>query len=76
MTEGQFPITDEDLDMIEGLLQSHHLFYKVKSFTGREIMSKLEKFMAKEGETIFRKGDHADYFYIILEGIVEIIDFA
>lgn len=62
--------------MIEGLLQGHHLFYKVKSFTGREIMSKLEKFTAKQGDVIFRKGDPANYFYIILEGIVEIRDFA
>jgi CRP-like cAMP-binding protein len=76
LAEGLFSITDEDIDMIEGLLQDHHLFYKVKSFTGREIITKLEKFAVDTGETIFSKGDLADYFYIILSGAVEISGFA
>lgn len=41
LTQGQFSITDEDIDMIEGLLQSHHLFYKVRTFGGRAIVTKL-----------------------------------
>jgi signal-transduction protein with cAMP-binding, CBS, and nucleotidyltransferase domain len=62
--------------MIEDLLLGHHLFYKVKTFAGREIITKLEKFTAEAGEIIFRKGDISNYFYIILEGTINISGFA
>jgi CRP-like cAMP-binding protein len=62
--------------MIEDLLQGHHLFYKVKNIKGKEIINKLEKFVAEPGETIFKKGDPANYFYIIVEGVVQISGFA
>lgn len=47
LNQTDFSITDEDVDMIEALLLSHPLFYKIKNLSSTNIIAKLQKFKAQ-----------------------------
>ena len=55
---------------------NHHLLFRARGYANKDIMSRLESLQANKGQTIFKKGDPSTYFYIIIQGNVEISDWA
>ena len=74
-TAGDFEVTEEDWNLVEGTLQKHYLLYKAKGYAAKEIVNNLDKFELESGQVVFTKGDESTYFYVILSGRVAISDF-
>ncbi len=58
--------------MVESILLNHQLLFKARGYANKEIMNRLENFEARPEQTIFKKGDPSNYFYIIIQGSIEI----
>lgn len=62
--------------MVESILLNHQLLFKARGYANKEIMNRLENFEARPEQTIFKKGDPSNYFYIIIQGSIEISHWA
>ena len=62
--------------MVEGILLNHQLLFRARGYANKEIMNRLECLEANTNQVVFKKGDPSTYFYIIIQGKLEVSEWA
>ena len=62
----------KDLGIIDGVLSSHFIFYKLSKAERMELIEGFQSFSASKNDIIFKQGDQGSMFFIISRGTVAI----
>ncbi|KAM3140588.1 hypothetical protein pb186bvf_007400 [Paramecium bursaria] len=66
-------IQKNDIDVIEKSFKKHFVFFNLTQTAIEQIMCKMFYCTQKRGEYVFKQGDQASCFFVILKGQVEIL---